>query len=135
MRVIVAGRTHESEVDEKDAARRLFDQDVGRLHVPVQKAVRVDCIESRSDLLDHLHCSDRFKRPSVSEQIPEVLLDVTHHDVETVLVLAEVVHRYLVVVIVSEADRASSSNRRGNSGSSARFGDITFSAPVLDSFR
>ena len=65
------------------------DEDVARLHVPVDETRGVGGIESRGDVLDESDSPARLEAALAAEQLAQIrTLDVVHREVEVTLVLA-----------------------------------------------
>ena len=93
------------EVAQVDALRRLRDEDVRRLDVPVDEPAVVRRVERARDLLQQVERLPEPERPLLLQQRAQVdALDVAHGDVEEAVRLARVVDRDDVRVVERGGD-------------------------------
>jgi len=80
----------DAEVGQRGGAT-VVDEDVGGLHVAVNQACRMKCVERPCDLADHRHQRVGFERPLVGNPLAERPAgEVGHHKVVTLAVLTSV---------------------------------------------
>ena len=106
------------------------DQDVRRLHVPVDEAAGVRRIERRGDLARDRDRRSRDERPFGEEQPPQVgPVHVAHRDVQRAVDLAGVVDRHDIRVIEPRGEtRTRAAAARGSARPPRGRGARTFSA-------